>query len=141
MSTRTEDDVLTLELQGRERELSTQVLIAEQGRWWTSLPRALFAYCVVIYFGKVLVWDKVLGWGSTRMTIIVVNASSPSYCGACLRLVSAASSPIRASFSDLFPLGSILPFASMSPRTPLSLDTRFESASTRDATALQCHES
>jgi len=33
----------------RERELATQVVIAEQGRWYTALPRPLFAFAFVIY--------------------------------------------------------------------------------------------
>lgn len=54
-----------LELQAKERELSTQVVLAEQGRWYTALPRPLFAFAFVIYVWKVVVWDKVLGWGVT----------------------------------------------------------------------------
>ena len=49
----------------RERELATQVVIAEQGRWYTALPRPLFASAFVIYVWKVVVWDRVLGLGST----------------------------------------------------------------------------
>jgi len=52
-------------LEARARELSTQVLLAEQGRWWTALPRPLFAYIMVSYFGKVVVWDKMMGMGVT----------------------------------------------------------------------------
>ncbi|MGA7971462.1 MAG: hypothetical protein WCA36_01525, partial [Pseudolabrys sp.] len=33
-----------LAVQQRERELATQVVIAEQGRWYTALPRPLFAF-------------------------------------------------------------------------------------------------
>ena len=49
----------------RERELATQVVIAEQGRWYTALPRPLFAFAFIIYVWKVVVWDKVLGLGTT----------------------------------------------------------------------------
>jgi len=49
----------------RERELATQVVIAEQGRWYTALPRPLFAFAFVIYVWKVVVWDKVFGLGQT----------------------------------------------------------------------------
>lgn len=52
-------------LEQRERELATQAVIAEQGRWYTALPRPLFAGAFIIYVWKVVVWDKVLGWGST----------------------------------------------------------------------------
>ena len=49
----------------RARESANAVLIAEQGKWWTSLPRPLFAYTVWLYFAKLIIWDKVLGWGTT----------------------------------------------------------------------------
>src|SRR5579872_6709260 len=45
----------------RESELAAQTVIAEQGRWYTALPRPLFAFAFVIYAWKVVVWDKVLG--------------------------------------------------------------------------------
>jgi hypothetical protein len=54
-----------LDVEQRERELATQTVIAEQGRWYTALPRPLFAFAFVIYVWKVVVVDKVLGWGST----------------------------------------------------------------------------
>ena len=54
-----------LDVESRERELATQVVIAEQGRWVTALPRPLFAFAFVIYVWKVVVWDKVLNLGST----------------------------------------------------------------------------
>jgi hypothetical protein len=54
-----------LAVEQRERELSTQVVIAEQGRWYTALPRPLFALAFVVYVWKVVVFDKVLGLGST----------------------------------------------------------------------------
>ncbi|HEU5018079.1 MAG TPA: hypothetical protein VFT69_08910 [Pseudolabrys sp.] len=52
-------------LETRERELAAQVVAAEQGRWYTALPRPLFAAAFVIYAWKVVVWDKVLGLGVT----------------------------------------------------------------------------
>jgi hypothetical protein len=54
-----------LGVERRERELAAQVVIAEQGRWFTALPRPLFAFAFVIYAWKVIVWDKVLGLGTT----------------------------------------------------------------------------
>jgi hypothetical protein len=54
-----------LGVEQRERELATQAVIAEQGRWYTALPRPLFAFAFIIYVWKVVVWDKVLGLGST----------------------------------------------------------------------------
>ena len=54
-----------LAVEQRERELATQTVVAEQGRWYTALPRPLFALAFIIYVWKVVVWDKVLGLGST----------------------------------------------------------------------------
>ena len=54
-----------LAVEQREAEVATQVVIAEQGRWYTALPRPLFAFAFVIYVWKVVVWDRVLGLGST----------------------------------------------------------------------------
>jgi hypothetical protein len=54
-----------LAVEQREAELQTRVVVAEQGRWYTALPRPLFAFAFIIYVWKVVVWDKVLGLGST----------------------------------------------------------------------------
>jgi hypothetical protein len=54
-----------MSVEQRERELATEVLVAEQGRWYTALPRPLFAFAFIIYVWKVVVWDKVLGLGTT----------------------------------------------------------------------------
>jgi hypothetical protein len=43
------------------RRSADAVIIAEQGRWWTSIIRPLLAAPVVIYLWKVIVWDKVFG--------------------------------------------------------------------------------
>jgi hypothetical protein len=57
--------VRELGVEQRERELAAQVVVAEQGRWFTALPRPLFAFAFVIYAWKVIVFDKVLGLGTT----------------------------------------------------------------------------
>jgi hypothetical protein len=54
-----------ISVEQRERELATQVVLSEQGRWYTALPRPLFAFAFIIYVWKVVVWDKVLGLGTT----------------------------------------------------------------------------
>jgi hypothetical protein len=41
----------------------SQYRIAEIGHWYE--PDKLMGYCVAIYFSKLLVWDKVLGLGTT----------------------------------------------------------------------------
>ncbi|WP_137045467.1 hypothetical protein [Pseudolabrys sp. FHR47] len=54
-----------LDVEARERELATQLIVSEQGRWYTALPRPLFAGAFIIYVWKVVVWDKVMGLGTT----------------------------------------------------------------------------
>jgi|SRR5947209_19488782 len=54
-----------LQVEQRERELAAQIVVAEQGAWYTALPRPLFAYAFVIYAWKVVVWDAVFGLGTT----------------------------------------------------------------------------
>jgi len=38
-----------LAVEQRERELASEVVIAEEGRWYTALPRPLFAAAFIIY--------------------------------------------------------------------------------------------
>jgi hypothetical protein len=52
-----------LELQARELTVDAQYRIATQGGWY--LPEHLMGYAVALYFGKLLVWDKVLALGTT----------------------------------------------------------------------------
>jgi hypothetical protein len=54
-----------LELQGRERELNTQLMVSDSGRWWTAAPRAIVCWSFALYIAKVVVWDTSFGWGST----------------------------------------------------------------------------
>lgn len=46
-----------------EAHALTQYKIAEIGHWYE--PDKLMGYCVAAYFSKLLIWDKVLGLGST----------------------------------------------------------------------------
>jgi len=48
-----------LGLQQRETEVQAELRKAQIGRWYE--PEHLFGYTMVIYFGKVVLWDKVLG--------------------------------------------------------------------------------
>lgn len=50
-------------LQQREAELQTQYRIAEIGHWYE--PDKLMGYCVAVYLAKLLIFDKVLGLGTT----------------------------------------------------------------------------
>ncbi|MCV0384908.1 MAG: hypothetical protein K5821_00520 [Nitrobacter sp.] len=58
-------DLATRELavQQRELELQTQYRIASLGRWYE--PDKLMGYAVAVYVGKLLIYDKVLGLGTT----------------------------------------------------------------------------
>jgi hypothetical protein len=47
------------------RKQASAIIIAEQGCWYTAIIRPLLAAPVIIYFWKVIVWDKVLGLGTT----------------------------------------------------------------------------
>lgn len=49
--------------QAAEAKAVMQYRIAEIGHWYE--PDKLMGYCVALYFAKLLVWDKVLGFGST----------------------------------------------------------------------------
>lgn len=49
--------------QTAEANAVLQYRIAEIGHWYE--PDKLMGYCVALYFAKLLVWDKVLGLGST----------------------------------------------------------------------------
>ena len=49
--------------QTAETRALMQYRIAELGHWYE--PDKLIGYCVTIYFAKLLVWDKVLGFGTT----------------------------------------------------------------------------
>src|SRR5215475_8589250 len=57
--------VKEIEAELAARREATKIINAEQGRWWTAMIRPLAALPVVIYIWKVVVWDKVLGLGST----------------------------------------------------------------------------
>lgn len=46
-----------------ETQAQTQYRIAELGYWYE--PDKLMGYAVAVYIGKLLIWDKVLGLGST----------------------------------------------------------------------------
>jgi hypothetical protein len=47
------------------RKSAQAIIIAEQGRWWTALPRAIVQWSFAIFVAKCVVWDTVLDWGTT----------------------------------------------------------------------------
>lgn len=54
-----------IEAEIEARKQASAIIMAEQGRWYTAIIRPLLAMPVIIYFWKVIVWDKVFGLGST----------------------------------------------------------------------------
>lgn len=62
--------------------LEQQVVIAEEGHWYTAIIRPLFALPFVIFLWKVIVWDRVFMHGFTEdltpnetevMTVVVAS--------------------------------------------------------------------
>jgi hypothetical protein len=51
------------------RAEATKLLIAEQGHWYTACIRPLFALPFILYSFKIVVFDKVLGLGTTPVGI------------------------------------------------------------------------
>jgi len=54
-----------IEAEIEARKQASAIIIVEQGRWYTAIIRPLLALPIIIYLWKVIVWDKVLGLGST----------------------------------------------------------------------------
>jgi len=54
-----------IEAEIEARRQASAIIIAEQGRWYTAIIRPLLAAPVILYFWKVIVWDRVLGLGTT----------------------------------------------------------------------------
>jgi hypothetical protein len=44
---------------------ANKILLAEEGWWVTAIIRPLFAYPLILYFWKVVVYDTMFGLGST----------------------------------------------------------------------------
>jgi hypothetical protein len=57
--------VKEIEAEIEARKQAATIIIAEQGRWWAAAVRPAWAAPFVIYTWKVVVWDIVLGLGST----------------------------------------------------------------------------
>lgn len=65
LKAQTDSEKLEADLRIEELKARQAVLIAEQGNWLTRWIRPAFALPFVIYNAKIVVWDKVLGWGVT----------------------------------------------------------------------------
>ncbi|WP_306257757.1 hypothetical protein [Pararhizobium sp. IMCC21322] len=60
-----DEQKLEADLRIRQLEAQQKLLIAEQGRALTRWIRPAIAFPFVAYLWKVVLWDKVFGWGST----------------------------------------------------------------------------
>lgn len=60
-------DVATSEIAAQVRDVAeaAEVVKAEQGRWYTACIRPLMALPFIVFTWKVIVFDKVLGMGTT----------------------------------------------------------------------------
>ncbi|SRR6266545_4780288 len=69
--------VKEIEAEIEARKQASALVIAEQGRWYTAIIRPLLALPVAIFLWKVIVWDKVLGLGSTDE----ITGMAADWCG------------------------------------------------------------
>jgi hypothetical protein len=62
---KTEQARIEAEVEIATLEAQKQVVLAEQSNFFTRMVRPLWAFAFIIYTWKIVVWDKVLGWGVT----------------------------------------------------------------------------
>lgn len=55
--------VQELQVQQAQQQAQYQLRTAEVGHFWE--PEKIAMYVVLLYMGKVVIWDTMLGWGST----------------------------------------------------------------------------
>lgn len=63
-------------LDQRQRELDVQMNIADQGNWFTRWPRGIVQWSLALYIAKCVIWDMVLGLGTTPdiKSALIANA-------------------------------------------------------------------
>lgn len=70
-----------LELQAKERALNVQVANIDSGSFWTAAPRAIVCWSLALYVAKVVVFDTMLGLGSTfALKGVMAEAFSTVLC-------------------------------------------------------------
>lgn len=47
------------------RKQATIIMQVESGRWWTAAPRSIVQWSFALFVAKCVVWDNMLGMGST----------------------------------------------------------------------------
>lgn len=65
LKAQTDQEKLAAEETIARLEAQQSVLLAEQGRWLTAWVRPATALPFVVFLWKIIIWDKVLGYGST----------------------------------------------------------------------------
>jgi len=83
-----------LAVEQREAELSAQLVVAEQGNAIARLVRPAFAAPFIVYVWKIVIWDKVLAWGSTDplgadMTSLMTTIVAAYFGGRTIEKVAA----------------------------------------------------
>lgn len=58
------------------RQAAKEIIIAEQGRWYTAIIRPLFALPFIIYIWKLVVWDKIVMGGTVATDGLGDNLTS-----------------------------------------------------------------
>jgi hypothetical protein len=77
---------VALEAEVKARAEANKVVIAEEGRWYTALPRVAVQAAAAAFFCKAVIWDSMLGWGTTPdlvgTTAITYNLIMGAWFGA-----------------------------------------------------------
>lgn len=82
LKAQTDADKLAAEETIARLEAQQSILLAEQGRWLTAWVRPAIALPFVVYIWKLVIWDKILGYGATdnlspelwQMMTVVIGA-------------------------------------------------------------------
>lgn len=72
LDAKSKDNAMAVDLAAKEiegeiaaRQVEASILRQEQGHWYTAIIRPLLALPFIVFTWKIVVWDKVLGFGST----------------------------------------------------------------------------
>lgn len=57
-----------------EAKRDVQVAATIHDKWWS--PRTLIGFIIVIFLGKIYIWDSVLGWGVTRPGTYILDTTN-----------------------------------------------------------------
>lgn len=63
-----------LQVQQREIEVQAQLKTAEIGHWYE--PEHIFGYTMAVYFGKIVLWDKVFAYWTDGRTDPIAGAGA-----------------------------------------------------------------